>query len=93
MEKARVNHSAWVMGAAVLRLTKLCAPKCMDYERVQIAQSERTCLDNCVKDLHNVNEATMHFFRDFEADLKAKQRDLVLELQEEVAQDKVIQKQ
>ena len=35
----------------------------------------------------------MHFFRDFEADLKSKQRDLVLELQDEVAQDKLKEKQ
>ena len=44
----------------------------MDYERVQISNAEKLCLDNCVKDLHNVNEATMHFFRDFEADTKTK---------------------
>ena len=34
MDKARTNHSAWIVGSAVLRLTKMCAPKCMDYERV-----------------------------------------------------------
>ena len=53
----------------------------MEYERVQVSQDEKACLTNCVKNLHNVNEATMHFFRDFESDQKEKQRDLVLELE------------
>lgn len=62
-----------MLGSAVLRLTKLCAPKCLDYQQVQVAHEEKLCLDNCVKNLHNVNEATMHFFKDFESDQKLKQ--------------------
>jgi len=42
--------------------------------------------------MHNVNEATMHFFRDFESDMKAKQSDLVLELKDEIAREKVTEK-
>ena len=34
LDKARKNQASWMIGAAVLRLTKLCAPKCLDYERV-----------------------------------------------------------
>lgn len=30
-EEAKKNQSAWIVGSAVLRLTKLCAPKCMDF--------------------------------------------------------------
>ena len=34
----------------------------------------------------------MHFFRDFESDMKAKQSDLVLELKDEIAREKVTEK-
>ena len=80
MEKARKNHSSWVIGAAVLRLTKMCAPKCLDYERVQVSHEEKECLEQCVKGLHNVNEATLRFFRDFESDMSVKQDRLVTDL-------------
>lgn len=30
-EEAKKNQSAWIVGSAVLRLTKLCMPKCMDF--------------------------------------------------------------
>ena len=34
LKKARKNQAAWTLSAAVLRLTKLCAPKCLDYDRI-----------------------------------------------------------
>ena len=74
-----------MVGSAVLRLTKLCAPQCLDFDRVQVGKPEIECLENCVKGLHNVNEATMHFFRDLESDMKTKQRHLIAELAEEQA--------
>ena len=77
-----------MVGAAVLRITKLCAPQCLDYERVQVSRTERACLSDCVKGFHNANEATMHFFRDFESQQRDRQRELVLDLADEVANDK-----
>ena len=72
----------------MLRLTKMCAPKCLDFERVQVGRDEMQCLDNCVKGLHNVNEATMHFFRDLESDMTQKQTSLI----EEMAQEQALEK-
>ena len=72
IDKARKNQSAWVIGSAVLRLTKYCAPRCLEYERVQVSSAEKLCLESCVKSFHNVNEATMVFFRDFESDQQKK---------------------
>jgi len=46
-----------------------------------------------VKGFHNVNEATMHFFRDFESDIEQKQNKLVRDLAAEVASDKLTEKQ
>ena len=86
--KAKKNQSAWVLGSAVLRITKFCAPKCLDFERVQVSKEEKACLDNCVRSFHNVNESAMLFFRDFEADQKKKQQQLILDLQDEVKNDK-----
>ena len=63
-----------------MRLTKMCAPKCLDYERVQVSNEEKVCLEQCVKSLHNVNEATLRFFRDFESDMSVKQEQLVKDL-------------
>lgn len=93
LEKARKQQSSWVIGAATLRLTKLCAPKCLDYERVQVSAEEKACLTECVKGLHGVNEATLEFFRDFEADMRDKQRGLVVDLASEVAAEKTQAKQ
>jgi len=42
--------------------------------------------------LHGVNEATMHFFRDFESDSKKKQNALVLDLADEIAGEKKVAK-
>ena len=61
------------MGAAVLRLTKFCAPRCMSFDSgVQVTKEEQACLTDCVKAMHNVTESTLDFFRDFENDAKAK---------------------
>lgn len=38
--EAKKNHSAWIVGSAVLRLAKICTPKCMDFQRVQVSQDE-----------------------------------------------------
>ena len=91
LENAKKNQSSWIIGSAVLRLTKICAPKCLDYERVQVEDHERTCLDACVKSLHGVNESTMNFFRDFESDMKIKQKSLVEELASEAVNEKANQ--
>ena len=40
-DEARKNQAAWIVGSAVLRLTKLCAPKCLDFEKVQVAGEEK----------------------------------------------------
>ena len=88
LQQAKKNQSSWIIGSAVLRLTKLCAPKCLDYERVQVDDHERKCLEACVKSMNGVNESTMNFFRDFESDMKIKQRGLVEELVSEVLSEK-----
>ena len=43
--------------------------------------------------MHNVNEATITFFKDFESELKVKQKGLIKELAEEQAAEKATAKQ
>ena len=40
-----------MMSAAVVRLTKLCAPKCLNFAQIQVSSQESQCLDMCVKRL------------------------------------------
>ena len=53
---------------------------------------EKQCLEKCVKTLHNVNEATLRFFRDFESDMAVKQDGLVSDLADDYAKDKAEEK-
>ena len=40
-DEARKNQAAWILGSATLRLTKLCAPRCLDLEKVQVGAQEK----------------------------------------------------
>ena len=55
---------------------------------VQVAESEKACLANCVKGLHGVTESTMHFFRDFEKTSKKERTKLAFELAKEVENER-----
>ena len=66
LAQARKQHSSYMYGSAVLRITDLCAPKCLDISQVQVSKDEKICLSNCVKGLHGVTESTLRFFKDFE---------------------------
>ena len=92
IEKERKQNSAYMYGSAVLRLTKLCAPKCLDYKQVQIQQTEKQCLTSCVRGLHGVTESTLNFLSDFEEESKKKQNDLILELAGDIDQERATAK-
>ena len=72
-----------IMSGAVLRMTKLCAPKCLDFNQMSFSKQEKSCLDQCVRQMHGVNETTLKFFIEFEKDAKTKQHDLVLDIERE----------
>ena len=68
-----------MMSAAVVRLTKLCAPKCLNFSQIQVSSQESQCLDMCVKRLQQSHERTIDYFRDFESTQKREQEQAQVE--------------
>jgi hypothetical protein len=52
LAKAHKQQGAWMVGAATIRLTKLCMPKCMAFDTMTVTSKEEACLESCIQSLH-----------------------------------------
>lgn len=64
---ARKQQASWMVSSAVARLTRLCAPKCLTYQEMQMSSAETRCLENCLRSLHGSHEQTLDYFKQFES--------------------------
>lgn len=55
-----------MMSNGVLGLARVCAPKCLSLDSMQVSASERACLSACVKSFHGTQAETLHFLERFE---------------------------
>lgn len=79
--KARKMQSSYMVATAVVKLTKLCMPKCMTFGQIQVSPQEEQCMESCVKRMYETHHRTFSFFKEFE-DKKEKTKMEMEELRE-----------
>lgn len=59
LRKAQKQQGAWIIGAASVRLAKICTPRCMTFESMAVSKAEEACIDSCVKSMHKTHLRTL----------------------------------
>ena len=66
LKKLMKEKSASLLGQSLVKLGKICMPKCVSGKDTYMSPEETRCLTNCVASLHKTHSRVFNYFLNFE---------------------------